>query len=76
MTAVGAIREDGEWFFVWPIWLPRLSRAGIEALLNHPALLQGDRSKLRLLGGAEILRARRVANGKFMNVARARPVEA
>jgi hypothetical protein len=74
MRAVGAIREDGEWLFVWPIWRPRLARAGIEALLNHPALLQGDRGKLRLFGVAEIFRARRVANGKFMNVARARLV--
>ncbi len=76
MSAVGAMRENREWFFVWPIWLPRLSRAGIQALLNHPALLRGDRGNLRLLGVAEIFRARRVANGKFMNVARARPVDA
>jgi len=76
MQAVGATRESGEWFFVWPIWLRPLSRAGIEALLAHPALFERDRSKLRLLGVAEIFRARRVANGKFMNVARARPVQA
>lgn len=72
---VGAIRDDGEWFFVWPIWLPRLSRISIEAFLAHPQFLSGERSKLELLGVAEIFRARRVANGKFMNVARARPVE-
>lgn len=75
VQSVGAVRENGEWFFVWPIWLPRLSRTGIEALLAHPELLSGERSRLQLLGVAEIFRARRVANGKFMNVARARPVE-
>ena len=74
MRAVGVVRKDGDWVFVWPIWLRPLSRAGIEALLAHPALLEGDRSKLRLLGVAEIFRACRVANGKFMNVAPARPV--
>ncbi len=73
MQAVGATRESGEWFFVWPIWLRPLSRAGIEALLAHPALFEGDRSKLRLLGAGEIFRARRVANGQLINVARARP---
>ncbi|MGH7933119.1 MAG: type I-G CRISPR-associated protein, Cas3-extension family [Candidatus Binataceae bacterium] len=75
MKAVGAIRDDGEWLFVWPIWLPRFSRVGIEALLAHSDLLSGERSRLQLLGVAEIFRARRVSNGKFMNVARARPVE-
>ena len=74
MQAVGATRESDEWFFVWPIWLRPLSRAGIEALLAHPALFEGGRNKLRLLGVDEIFRARRVANGKFMNVTRARPV--
>jgi len=70
---VGALRENGEWFFVWPIWLQPLSRSCIEALLNHPSLLDGDLKTLRYLGVAEIYRARRVANGKFMimNVARA-----
>ncbi len=76
MRAVGAIREDGEWFFVWPIWLQPLSRVGVEALLNHPALLHGHRGELHLLGVVEIFRARRIANGKFINVTRARPVEA
>jgi hypothetical protein len=75
MKAVGAARYDREWFFVWPIWLPRLSRIGIEALLAHPDVLNGERSRVELLGVAEIFRARRVANGKFVNVTRARPVE-
>lgn len=74
MQVVGATRESGGWFFVWPIWLQPLSRPGIEALLTHPALFEGDHRKMRLLGVAEIYRARRVVNGKFMNVSRAWPV--
>ncbi len=55
----GAVREKNEWFFVWPIWLPRLSRVAIEALLAHPNLLKGEGARLQLLGVPEIFRARR-----------------
>ena len=64
---------DLETYFVWPIWTTPLSRGCIEALLNHPSILGGNLSKVRLLGAAEIFRAWRVANGKYMNVTRARP---
>lgn len=73
MKTVGTVRDDGEWAFIWPIWLARLSRLAIEALLSHPDLLNGDRAKMQLIGVAEIFRARRIPNGKFMNVTRARP---
>jgi hypothetical protein len=76
IQAAGAVHENNEWSFVWPMWRPRLSRAGIEALLAHPDLLKGNLSRLQLLGVTEIFRTRRVANGKFMNVTRARPVGA
>lgn len=76
MAAAGVLRENGQWYFVWPIWLRPLSRGCIEALLSHPVILDGDLDKLRPLGIAEIFRARRVANGKFMNVTRATPVSA
>jgi hypothetical protein len=75
MQAVGALRDGGEWCFAWPIWTSPLSRSGIEALLAHPMLRVDDRGELRRLGVVEIYRARRIANGKFMNVTRARPVE-
>jgi len=75
LQVLGATREDGQWVFVWPIWLQPLSRHGIEALLAHPDLLKGDLNRLGPLDVAEIFRARRIANGKFMNVARARPGE-
>jgi len=73
MMAAGAVRQDG-WSFVWPIWNVPLSRVGIEALLSHPDVLACRREKLRCLGVDEILRARRIANGKFMNVTRAQPM--
>ncbi len=73
MKIVGTVRSDREWRFIWPIWLTRLSRAGIEALLAHPDLLDGDRAKLRVMGVAEIFRARRVKNGNYSSVTRARP---
>lgn len=60
--------------FVWPIWGRPMSRAAVEALLLHPALSDGDLEHLRPYGVREIFAAQRVANGKFMNVARAAPV--
>src|SRR5262249_42668965 len=66
MKAVGAAYEGRAWSFVWPIWLPRLSRFGIEALLVHPDLAAGERDRSRALGVVEIYRARRISNGKFM----------
>jgi hypothetical protein len=74
LRTAGTIRADREWYFVWPIWSQPLSRSCIEALLNHPGLVSGKLDEVRLLGVVEIFRARRVANGKFMNVVRASPV--
>ncbi len=59
VQSVGAVREKNEWFFLWPTWLPRLSRVAIEALLAHPNLLKGEGARLQLLGVPEIFRARR-----------------
>ncbi len=76
MTAVGAARDAEGWSFVWPIWSQPLSLAGIEALLAHPDLTDGRTAGLEQLGVVEVLGARRIANGKFMNVTRATPFEA
>lgn len=64
--------EDGT-HFVWPLWRAPLSRAGIEVLLTHPAVIGGRLDLVRPLGVCEIYRATRVVNDKFVNVARARP---
>ncbi len=71
IAAAGPV-YDGAWNFVGPIWNVPLSRACIEA----PRRFEGSPRKVRPLGVAGILRARRVANGKYMNVSRARPFQA
>jgi hypothetical protein len=73
MTAVGALRDDEGWGFTWPVWSEPLSRSAIEAFLAHPDLVRGELRSLRVLGVLEVQRARRISNGKFMNVTRARP---
>jgi hypothetical protein len=75
IRAAGSVYQDGDWYFVWPIWTRPFSRACIEALLNHPDVLAGKLTKVRGLGVGQIFRARRVANGKYMNVTRAQPAE-
>ena len=72
LMAIAAKRDEEGWSFVWPIWSQPMSRFGIEALLSHPDFLS-EATPLRKLGVFEVFRARRVANGKFMNVTRAQP---
>lgn len=74
IEALGAVRDDAGWSFVWPVWSVPLSRSVIEALLAHPGISSFAIDELRPLGVMELYRARRVANGKYMNVARAQPV--
>lgn len=69
----GVMRSREGTFYVWPIWDRPLSLAGIEALLAHPAVVRGQLDRVGALGVREILRAQRIANGKFMNVTRATP---
>jgi hypothetical protein len=68
----GVCREEGT-EFVWPIVTSPASLAAHEALLSHPGVLKGDVARVRTLGIGEIMRARRVSNGKFLNVTIARP---
>ena len=73
-TTAGVDREIGQVSFVWPVWTVPLGRQGIERFLSHPALPVGSDDELRPLGVSAVYRARRVSNGKFMNVARASPI--
>ena len=59
--------------FVWPVWSVPLCLTGIEALLAHPAIANGKLDNVKPYGVTQILAAQRVSNGKFLNVARARP---
>jgi hypothetical protein len=74
MTVVGAFRDDEGWGFAWPIWSEPLSRYAIEAFLAHSDVMESEPRALRALGVQEVQRARRIANGKYMNVTRARPI--
>jgi hypothetical protein len=73
MMAVGAFRDAEGWGFAWPIWSEPLSRVAIESFLAHPDLMRSAPNDLRVLGVQEVQCARRISNGKFMNVTRARP---
>lgn len=72
--ARGSGRDDDGIYFAWPVWTQPLSRRSIEFLLSHGDLIGGRLDKVAPLGIAEVYRARRIANGKFMNVSRAMPV--
>jgi hypothetical protein len=74
ITAVGAFHDDEGWGFAWPIWSEPLSRCAIEAFLSHPDLMSSEPQALRALGVQEVLYARRISNGKYMNVTRASPI--
>lgn len=65
---------SGGFSFAWPIWREPASLAAIRALLGHPGLRKPG--GLAHLGVEEVLVARRISVGKFMNVTRARPVSA
>ncbi len=65
---------DGSMAMNWPIWSCAASLAAIQALLGHPQLVSGDVTGMRHLGVVERRRARRIANGKFMNFTRAEVV--
>lgn len=70
LRAQGALRMAQGMTFYWPVWTEPLSLNGIERMMSHPALSKGP---VPALGVAEVYVARRIANGKFMNVTRAAP---
>jgi hypothetical protein len=74
LQATASARTKDGIVFIWPVWTSALTRRSIEDLLMHPDLLSGNRQALAAFSVREIFRARRVANGKFMNVTRAAPV--
>jgi hypothetical protein len=74
LTLGTEVGHDGSLFIVWPIWNSPASLSAIQALVGHPDLVAGEMSALRRFGVIERRRARRVANGKFMNFTRAEVV--
>jgi hypothetical protein len=74
LTLGADVAPDGGLEINWPIWNRPASLAGVQALLAHPALVGETGAELRHLGVVERRRARRIANGKFMNFTRAEAV--
>jgi hypothetical protein len=74
LTLGADVAPDGGLEITWPIWDRAASLAGVQALLAHPALVGEAGEELRRLGILERRRARRIANGKFMNFTRAEAV--
>jgi len=72
LNVPGATRDDGV-VFVWPVWTEPLSLQAVRRLMSHPGLFGSARRDLPSLGVAEVYGARRVSNGKFMNVTRGVP---
>lgn len=69
----GEFGADG-FSFAWPVWREPASLAAIRAMLGHPDLRKTD--GLAHLGVEEVLVAKRISVGKFMNFTRARPLAA
>ena len=68
----GARDSHGRFMFVWPIWRHPLSLASVCVLLDHPEL--DDEFLEASLGIAELRRATRFSNGKFMNFSKGEAV--
>lgn len=67
LEAVGSLRAEGTRHYLWPIWTEPLTLAGIETLLMRDLAAMGSPER-SAFGIAQVMRARRVSNGKFMNV--------
>jgi hypothetical protein len=67
----GAYGGDG-FSFAWPIWRPPATLSSVRAMLSHPSLREP--AALAHLGVEDVMVARRISVGKFMNFSRARPL--
>lgn len=69
---LGGQSGAGGFSFAWPIWREPATLATIRALLGHPDLRTPG--ALAHHGVEDVLVARRIPVGKFMNFTRARPL--
>ncbi|MDB5905469.1 MAG: hypothetical protein JWM26_4347 [Betaproteobacteria bacterium] len=67
----GAFNSDG-FSFSWPIWKEPATLSTIRSLLAHPDLRKPD--ALKHLSVNQVMQARRISVGKFMNFTRAGPI--
>jgi hypothetical protein len=70
LAIVGGSRLTESFSFAWPIWREPATLAAIRALLVHPHLR--DIERIAHLGVEEVMVAKRISVGKFMNFSRAR----
>jgi hypothetical protein len=70
-SIVGGASDANGFSFTWPIWREPATLSTIRALLAHPGLRKPG--ALAHLGVDQVLVARRISVGKFMNFSRARP---
>jgi hypothetical protein len=68
----GGARDRSGFSFAWPIWREPASLPTIVGLLSHPSLREPG--GLVHLGVDQVMLARRISVGKFMNFSRARPI--
>lgn len=66
---LGGATESGVFSLAWPIWRPPTTLESIRALLSHPNLRNPE--ALHNLGVDQVMVARRISVGKFMNFTRA-----
>jgi len=74
LTLGAEIAGDGALSITWPIWDRPSSLSAIQSLVGHTGLVSDRVDELRRFGVIERRRARRIANGKFMNFTRAEVV--
>jgi hypothetical protein len=67
LSAVASVQRDGQLCYAWPIWTEPLTLAGIETLLAQN-VLSLNVARREAYGIAAVVRALRIANGKFRNV--------
>lgn len=72
-TIIGDTSSRHGFSFAWPVWREPATLAAIRALLAHGDLRTPG--ALAHLGVVEVLVARRISSGKFMNFTRARPLQ-
>jgi hypothetical protein len=60
----------------WPLWSPRLRLPAVGTLMSHPELLRDAPrpGALEPLGVVEVMRARRISVGQYLNFEPARPL--
>ncbi len=71
-AGIGGASDAAGFSFAWPVWREPATLAAVRALLAHPDLRAPG--ALAHLGVDDVMVARRISVGKFMNFTRGRPL--